>query len=309
MTEQVRIKPFATCLLAAGLVAGGLTATSLATAVGAQATLDVSRAEDALKADRRMQCSLEDGKPVTFWWRGGVMSRVPGEQDRHIFNVEGMNIRACATVTDPKRGYGYKMVSRELLIYLDPQTNQVLKTWKNPWTGAENEVIHVANDPVNSGPTHAMSAKGEAYQWRGRRLKGRMWQQFEVPLFYPNPLGGEYQEFVGGTYHATELFDFFAEEADLLNPAGDPTSVTIAWGRISQWLPWMNMGDRPGMLVFTTAGKRLNNPANLTAVLKSEIAKNYPVYTQPPPMNDTRPNMTSWIYFKQMLDKRKPAGK
>jgi hypothetical protein len=271
--------------------------------------LDLASPEDATKASRRIQCSLEDGRPVVFSWRGGVMSRMPGEQDRHLFNVEGMNIRACVTVQDSQRGYGYRLVSREILLYLDPRTNEVLRTWKNPWTGADVEVVHVANDPVNQPPSFARSAKGEPTRFMARNIRGKMWQSFEVPLFYTNPLGGEYQEFVGGRYHATEMFDFFFDEPDLLDASRDMTSVTVAWGRISQWLPWMNMGDRPGMLVFTTVGKRLDDPASLPDVMKKEIAANYPTFTAPPPLDDARPNETSWTYFKKVLDRKKTQAK
>ena len=279
------------------------------TSLSAQARLDLAKPDDALKASRRFQCSLDDGKAVVFSWRGGVMSRVPGEQDRHLFNVEGMSVRQCGTQTDAARGYGYRMVSREILLYLDPKTNEPLRTWNNPWTGAANTVIHVANDPVNSGPTFARNDKGEPFRWSGRNVRGRIWQSIEVPLFYSNPLGGEYQDFVGGNYQAVEMFDFFMDEQDLLDPARDMQTVTIAWGRISQWLPWMNMGDRPGMLVFTTVGKRLNNVANLPEVMKNEIRASYPAYASPPPLDDARPNETSWTYFKKKLDEKRPAPK
>jgi len=61
-----------------------------------------------------------------------------------------MNIRQCVAVEDPERGTGYKLVSREILLYLDPQTGEVLETWQNPWSGETVRVLHVANDPVNS---------------------------------------------------------------------------------------------------------------------------------------------------------------
>jgi hypothetical protein len=299
--------PFRSGLLAG--VVGALTFMALAVSPisARQARLDLSRPEDAVKAQRRVQCSLTDEKPVTFTWRGGVMSRVPGERDRHLFDVEGMNIRQCQTVTDPTRGEGWKMVSRELLIYLDPETKQVLRTWKNPWTGATNDVLHVANDPVNQPPTFARSSRGEPFVWSGRKVQNQIWQTFEVPLFYTNPMGGEYQEYVGGQYQAVEMFDFFMDEVDLLDTSKDMRSVTIAWGRISQWLPWMEMGDRPGVLVFTTVGKRLDDPKNLFPTLASEIRTNYPIYTSPPPVSDTRPNETSWTFFKKALDARKGA--
>ena len=124
--------------------------------------LDPARPEDALLLNRKMNCSLEDGLPVIHWWKGTMMSRVPGERDRVLFNVQGMNIRQCGSFSDPKRGPGFRSVSREVMLYLDPQTNAVLERWKNPWTGEEVEVIHVANDPVNMRtPTFAYGADGK----------------------------------------------------------------------------------------------------------------------------------------------------
>ena len=54
--------------------------------------------EDAVRAMRKLQCHLEDGKPAIYWWTGTTYSRVPGEKDRLLFKYEGMNIRACATI-------------------------------------------------------------------------------------------------------------------------------------------------------------------------------------------------------------------
>jgi hypothetical protein len=181
--------------------------------------LDLNQPDDALKAAQKFQCSLTEGKPMVYSWKGSVYSRVPGERDRLLFNVEGMNVRACKILSDPQRGYGYRLVSREILLYLAPDTNQVLRKWKNPWTNAENEVVHVANDPVNQPPTYAKTAAGQPFKFNGMIKKGRVISTVEVPLFYQNPLGGEYQEYVGGTYHAMEMFNFFAREDELLDAA------------------------------------------------------------------------------------------
>ena len=35
--------------------------------------------------------------------------------------------------------------------------------------------------------------------------------------FYTNVLGGEYQKYVGGTYHATEIFDFNGQMDELMD--------------------------------------------------------------------------------------------
>ena len=51
-------------------------------------------------------------------------------------------------------------------------------------------------------------------------------------------------------------------------------------------------------------GKKLESWDQLPDVMKKEIAANYPEYAAPPPVNDTRPNETSWTYMKKIIDSR-----
>jgi hypothetical protein len=268
--------------------------------------LDLNNPEDALKADRKLGSSLIDGEPVIYWWYGNVFSRVPGEKDRLLFTYQAMNIRASKTFNDPQKGYGYRQVSKELLLYMDPQTGAVLKTWKNPFTNEENEVVHIANDPVNMrAPTFAKGEKGD-YKFRGTIQDGTVLLLTEVPLFYTNPLGGEYQEFVGGTYQAMEIFYFSVSEDELLNAEKNTAeNAVVSWCRVSKWLPWMKMNDRMGQMIFTGHGKKLKNFESLPEVLKQEIKTNYPEYATPPALDDARPNETSWTYFKKYIEKKK----
>ncbi|MEM9842253.1 MAG: DUF1838 family protein, partial [Pseudomonadota bacterium] len=106
---------------------------------------DPTVAEDALAIMRKVMCSTVDDQPEVYWWHGMALSRKMGERDRHIFNVEGMNIRACSTIQDDELGTGLHLVSREILLYKDPETGEVLSTWENPWTGNTVDVLHVAN--------------------------------------------------------------------------------------------------------------------------------------------------------------------
>jgi hypothetical protein len=266
--------------------------------------LDLDKPEDAVKAMRKLMASLEDGKPSIYWWQGNVYSRVPGERDRLLFTYHGMNVRASKTITNEESGYGYRHVSRELLIYMDPETKEAVRTWKNPWTGKEVEVIHVANDPVNSRPTHARGPRGPA-RFDATWIDGWGSISFEVPLFYANPLAGEYQEYVGGQYQAIEMFNFFFEEEDLLGPSDTAENVSVSWARVSKWLPWMEMGDRVGQIIINGAGRRLAEWEQLPEVLRKEIEMNYPEYKSPPPLDDDRPNETSWTVFKKHIDAKR----
>jgi hypothetical protein len=265
--------------------------------------LDLNTPAGVTQAMRRIWCSEVDGQPVYWSWQGDVYARRQGERDRLLFRVQGLNVRTCAAVTDPVRGVGARSVSRELLIYLDPTTGQPLNTWLNPYTNETVQVLHVANDPVN-GDFFPVGRNGQPTRWTGHQIGSSWFMTSTVPLFYSNPLAGEYQAEVGGTYHATEMFNFMGETADLVarNPEGARTNV--GWVRISDWLPWMKMGGREGVIYMHTAGRKLMNWEEVPEIMRNEVATYYPAYRNPPPVDDTRRNVTSWEYYRAVREGR-----
>ena len=296
-----------TSFLAVAAVAALMAAVPATRAAG---TLDPAKPEDALLLNRKMTCSLEDGQTVIHWWRGSMLSRVPGEPNRLLFNVHGMNMRQCRVKQDPVRGFCYRSVSREVMFYLDPVTNEMARRWKSPWSNEEVDVVHVANDPVNARDWYCSRDKDGKPVDRSDNLTFKDDLLLEgggaARLFYKSPLAGEYQDYVGGTYHAME----FGTSAALASEALDATDselqdTLISWVRISRWLPWMKMGDRDGLVVFHTAGMRLDDWEQLPEVVRREVDTRYPSYKAPPPLDDLRPNETSWTVFKKFIDERR----
>ena len=286
------------------LAAAALTALALPAAPASAQSLDPRDPADALTIARRIMCSTTDDAPAVFAWSGDVYARRMGERDRLLFRVEGMNVRACAPVTDEARGDGFALVSRELLLYLDPETNEIIDQWENPFTGETNTVLHVNNDPVNF-EMYETGRDGAPTTWPGV-INGDLWyQRTTVPLFYPNPLGGAYQREVGGTYHATEMFNFFGDTRSLLRRRGE-ADVHVGWVRISDWLPWMEMGGREGTLYFHTAGAKVDGIGALPEVMRTAIAERYPRYAGPPPRGDDRENVTSWSWYKAIKEGGEP---
>lgn len=267
---------------------------------------------DAVEIMKRTQCGEKDGASAIFHWRGKVYSHVEGEPDRLLFTGEGMNIRQCVAVTDPKRGTGYRQVSRELMVFTDPKSGEVVREWANPWTGESVPVMHIANDPVNVPAIFPKGADGRPFKL-GHHLMGP-WIAIplEIPLFYKNPLAGDYQDFVGGKYHAMEIFDFIAPVSSLLDTRVKMVQPSVSWVRISDWMPWMRMRGRTGKLIFNAVGTKVDNFEALPDVLKREIRTSYPSYTAPPPVDDARPNETTWTVFKKWhdsaQDKRESEG-
>lgn len=253
--------------------------------------------------------TLDEGVTRYGMWEGKAYSRVPGEKDRHLFNVVGLNTRQCNVVNDPVKGDGFKSVSREIMLYLDPVTSEIMDTWTNPWSGKDLPVLHVANDPVNMrGIMYEKDDKGEYARTTTLRDYGELVaSSSEIPLFYTNPLGGEYQAYVGGAYHAMEIFNTFWYKKEMLDPKVRTLSQSnLAWSRVAQWLPWMEMGARPGLMVFNTTGFSTFDKDKVWKVLKDVVADRFPTYLDPPPKDDARPNETSWTVFeKYMADKEK----
>lgn len=78
--------------------------------------------------------------------------------------------------------------------------------------------------------------------------------------------------------------------------------MTLAWTRVAAWLPWMKMGDRIGVMYTSTVGGRITSFDQLPEPLLSELKNNYPLYMEPPPLDDQRPNRTSWMGVKDLVD-------
>lgn len=267
--------------------------------------------EEALVWAAKLTCGTTEGGVTRYgMWEGKMYSRAPGEKDRHIFNVIGINTRQCERHTDPVRGNGYRSVSREIMVYLDPKTNEIIDRWQNPWTGETVEVIHVANDPVNMRqPRFAREADGKPIKVTLRQYDETFVSSREVPLFYENPLGGSYQEYVGGTYHAMEIFNDYYRAADFLDAKRIRLGeARISWQRISGWLPWMKMRDRPGVMIFNATGFSTFDKARIPPRLMQVLTSRYPEYLSPPPLGDPRENATTWTVTKKWIDERRATS-
>ena len=106
-------------------------------------------------------------------------------------------------------------------------------------------------------------------------------------------------------YQAAELFQFFVSEKDIQNKKLKSVPFDIAWNRFSDFLPWMKMGDSPGYLMYSSRGSKLKGGWNdLPQNLKDFVLDAAPEY-QHAPDKYTAPNMTSWKYFKKIMEERK----
>jgi Protein of unknown function (DUF1838) len=169
-------------------------------------------------------------------------------------------------------------------------------------------VLQTANDPVNQPASFPVRRDGSKVTWQGVTNGNQWWMTITVPLFYDNPLQGGYQKYVGGKYHATEMFNFMGTLDDLVDDKKDIREARVGWVRIAGWLPWMEMGDKAGLMYIHAAGRKLDRFEDLSAALKAVIDKDFPQWKAPPPADDKRPNETSWTYFKDRVAPEQGKG-
>jgi hypothetical protein len=276
-----------------------------ATAVGAK-DLDLSNPEDNLKAFLKMRASL-DGKDTVTWWTGQVFAAVPDERPRLLFGFEGMNVARIEKTDDGN----WRMLSREYAVYKDPATGEILESWNNPWTQSAVKVFHVQNDPVNNNFGGAPKDGAPARLLPLKRHGNDVILGLDVPLAYPNPISPK--EFplnsTGEMYVGSEHFGFYARMSELANPKTQSAPISIAWFREAPWLPWMEMGDRPGLLIYSGYGKKLMGGIDeLPAAFKAYIEAKAPEYLTAP-KHWVQPNATSWtVYKSKVLDAKAKAA-
>ncbi|MBK6597779.1 MAG: DUF1838 family protein [Proteobacteria bacterium] len=271
-----------------------IAAATAASAAG-KATVDLTDPVTQLEAYVRVVGDTS-GKPYTAYAEGTVYAVVPGAKARPVFGV-----RVLGRGRFEKIDGGYQRLSREIGFYTDLKTGEILATWYNPYMEREVEVVPIQNDPVNrkfiagqGTPIRQMIAGDNVIFYR------------EIPLRYPNPLDREnYPLYSSGDfYEAVELFNDYANMRDLANPKLSSVPSTGSWSRIGPWLPWMEMGQHEGHLLYhARAVKPINGLNGVPAKLREHIAKTAPKFLEAP-SGIEGPDETSWTVFKQRLEER-----
>ena len=240
----------------------------------------------------RTRCST-DGRNVYIEWSGAVYAFVPQEKPRKLFNIVGMNSARCLQNQQKQ----WVLTSRELNFYLDPQTNQILNRWHNPWTGEVVPVVHVANNPVQNSlnGVYPVTREGDQVTFT-----------LDIPLTYTNVLASEpkfHDYSAEPLYQAGEFFKFTVPLTQITTVTSVTATAFIGtWNRVGPWLPWMRMKGKPGQLIYSaTMHKRLKFD-ELSPLLKQEISSRLLLYREAPSCFLNAKNETSWTYFQKHFD-------
>eukprot|EP00741_Cyanophora_paradoxa_P008308 tig00001292_g8037.t1 len=246
-----------------------------------------------LRAWVRIRGSLNPKDEKVYYFRGTCSSLKEGEPSRLLFKIEGYNIARFVKIDG-----GYRMLTREILLFRDPVKDETLDEWTNPWTGERTRVLFIANDPVNID--FLEQGQHGPFALPHMVIDSHLHLSATIFLHYPSPLTrAQYpRESQSDIYQAGELFNFIVKKEHLAAPT-DSVSAQISWSRISPFMPWMMCGSMAGQLVFHCSGAKLEGGyAGLPARLRAEVSRGFPHF-QTAPTEYVTPNETSWTYFRR----------
>ncbi|HEY9826260.1 MAG TPA: DUF1838 domain-containing protein [Stenomitos sp.] len=241
----------------------------------------------------KTRSSLDPNQSTFMVWSGSIYAFIPGEKRNRLFKMLGVSVSRCIPITENS----WDFTSRELTYYLEPETGEILHRWDNPWTQESLTVVHVSNNPVQGCFKGTLPALVSGDQTT---------YVFDLFTTYPNPLATEpkFAEFSPNpTYQAAELFKISVPTEDLLNPdVVSVSNVQLCWDRIGPWVPWMKMGDRPGHLVYSAYGHKVEGFDELPPLLQDEMNGRMSLYKTAPQSLLDDADMTSWLYFQKHFD-------
>jgi len=169
------------------------------------------------------------------------------------------------------------------------------------------------NDPVN----YKDSGKGYMYP-HSRTNTNKFVSNSPIFLQYPNPMADPtYDDYCGfEDYYAAEIYGAFfdgCQAIDNFDGKIHELDAINAWNRISQYLPWFEIGksdpnwNRGWFLTHAFSPKLHNGLEDMSTELikwTADLGSKYLTW----PWNYETPNDTSWRVIKKLIDERREAG-
>jgi hypothetical protein len=233
-------------------------------------TVDLATPAANLAGFIRMMASLVD-EDVPWWYNGTVYAVIGEEQNpQALFTFDGMELYRVAPLED-----GTYELTGNTVTFFRSLAGGWLQQFDNPLTGKTNEVsaavqgggpgrgFNVSVDGVRPSKLIDKIPAAPLKKWWSTAA-GHVWMNNDT--VYPPGLSAPRAQ-------SQSMFATVAEfnDPELLRiPAVFSSTVTMPW------LEWMEMGDRPGHLLWHAAGAKLPSLDALPADYRKRAEKEYP---------------------------------
>ena len=253
----------------------------------------------------RLNGDLDESKQKIGWFKGYIMAIRPNKPILDVLGVAGFGVSRLEQQADGS----FAKILREVALYTDLRSGEVLEEYKNPMTNEVVRVVPITNDPFNyviedyfpSPPKFGDLNQEELpkipfilpWQQRGDRLD----MEIHINLFYPNALNPNKwkRESSGPMVQVSEAFAYHVDVQKMQDPSYTTLPFSGTWNRVTPWLPWMYMGDTPGHMIYSAfmgAGEDLEEVHSRQVL--DYVEKNYPKYFTAPETYDPKtPSLSS----------------
>ena len=205
-----------------------------------------------------------------------------GRLGNELTELWNTNTIGFSRISYPEQG-GYRVDTLEVVFYTDLVSGERLDTWFNPYTSRDVEVIVPAPVAVTSfhgeaGPSERTAPGGiriaESVQ-PAHTIGGDTWVQVEKRVSVTP------EQASAPAFSSTEFIDYRGR-MDELDSEEPRVAATLHLEIVSDWLPWMEMGDRAGGLYTRARGTKLYSMEYLPASSRLLLERHYPDIARDP---------------------------
>ncbi|MDE0246000.1 MAG: DUF1838 family protein [Gammaproteobacteria bacterium] len=205
-----------------------------------------------------------------------------GRENNSLTALWNTNTIGISRIRYPEQG-GYRVDTLEVVFYTDLLSGERLDFWHNPYTARVVEVIVPAPVAVTSyhsevGPSERTAPGGiriaESIE-PPRTIGGDTWVQVEKRVAVtPDPAEAP-------VFSSIEFVDYRGRTEDLRSGA-PRVDATLQLEIVSDWLPWMEMGERAGGLYTRARGTKLFALEDAPAYSLKLLERHYPEIAEDP---------------------------
>ena len=225
---------------------------------------------DNLLALIRIQASLRE-EDVPWWYGGVIYGAEDGKAPRLLFGFEGMEMYWMRHLA----GGEFELIGHTVSFLKDAENGDWLHEWPNPYTG---ELLEVPAAVQGGG-----AGRGFNYSVRGIRPTPFMDRMPERPPAYRILSGGgqvwlskETEYPPGMAQPRLQRQTMNCPLGDFADPGIERLNTQFASTVFMPWREWMNMGERPGHLIWHAAGLKLDSVDSLPAAYRARLETEHP---------------------------------
>ena len=242
--------------LLSGLALAGMGAAALPdTSFAREAGLLLATPEANLRALVRMTASLKE-EDCPWYYNGTIYACVGEQQPRPLFTFTGVEVYRMLRVSPVE----YRMIANTITYYRDLESQQFIYEFRNPYSGVVNQV-----PPAVVGTGRAPDS-GFEYSINGVRPTRSRDQFADQPLQLWWTAVGDYVWLHDSTTYPPGLKaprmqrkTNFIRRDHFLDPTIDRLPTMFTASVFQPWPAWMQMGDRPGHVVWHASGVKLKS--------------------------------------------------